>query len=391
MDLHLTIGPAGSDHRHHFGVIASILEDVISPSGGPFILVLWTEHPQLRDELRVYLDVNITEARSYARPIDVVAIDKTTFIDLANGTVRQGAPSLQVALQDALTSNHQLTALLGWETEVVKAAGNTLASLLDLVPATHRTSAEYPGALDRIMSHLAAAATGASNAALNPRTAINATLAPILADRVVNQDPSAGSEALWRAAVTHAGDADLGKPTPAQAAQINGMLHLAHAGSEAIAPTDWGAVVDFPFAWSDIETQRLFGVTTLVLQNDEFRAIPAKWADCTVRLVRIGASCDYAQNKPGPLTFLLGVEMPQDAISNSKRNSGPASEWRSPFLIKGPNGVVRDLAVNCRYIVAVPRSQCAAWIARYRLREGILTELVNHDANYMSRPGIIRL
>lgn len=391
IDLHLTEGPIGSDNRHHFGVIGSLLERVISPAGGPFILVLWTEHPQHGDELRDYLDANIDTTKPYARPINVLSIDKTVYIDIATGAARLGAPSLQAEIRAAVSSNVQLSALLAWETEVVTAAGNTLASLFDLIPPENRTSARYSSELDTLLSRLASAAIGKTNAAANPRSAINATLAPILADRVLNQNPLAGSEALWRDAVTRVAADDLGKPSKVQAAQINGMLHIAKPSSESIASTDWGAVVTFPYPWTDEETKRLFGVSIDTIKTEEFKIKADSWPSCTVCLVRIGASCDYAQSRRGPLTYLLAIEMPSDAVSNSNRKIASPSEWRTPLIQNNQSSIQVELVVNCRYIIAIPAAQCADWQVRYRLREALLTALINCDANYMARPGIIEL
>ena len=56
LDLHLTDLAATTDKRRHFAIIAGLLEDNISPAGGPFILVVWTEHEDEVEGLRAYLD-----------------------------------------------------------------------------------------------------------------------------------------------------------------------------------------------------------------------------------------------------------------------------------------------------------------------------------------------
>jgi hypothetical protein len=133
LDLHLVDGQAGTDNRRHYGLIATILEDNINQSGGPFILVVWTEHKHLRSELRDYLDDNIDPAKPHARPLAVLSLAKEKFINTGDGVVNE-PEELRKAVREAIFSNSQLAALLGWETDVLAAAGDTLASLLNLVP-----------------------------------------------------------------------------------------------------------------------------------------------------------------------------------------------------------------------------------------------------------------
>ena len=392
IDLHLTAGITTSDNRAHYSIIAGILQDVISPTGGPFILVLWTEHPQTRDELRQYLDQHVDPNLPHARPITVLAIDKPTYIELGTGQPRAGAPSLQDALKAAVLENPQLAALLRWETEVVAAAAATLSSILELVPDGQRTTVGYSASLDTIMSRLAVAALGSANAQLNPRSAINSALAPILSDRILNQDDVVGSDDAWRTALTQINNPNLGYPEDSRAGLINGMLHVARPPSETILSTDWGAVAQFPYEVSDQQMQTLFGVSFEDVKRKIFRVKhegPDRWPDCTLRLVRIGAVCDYAQNKPGPITFLLAVEMPPDAISNSSRKLSPDSEWRSPLLSAAEEKTV-ELVVNYRFPVVVTAAVAVQWQAAYRVREILLMDMITKAAEYSARPGYIK-
>lgn len=392
IDLHLTAGTTTSDNKAHYANIAGILEKVISPTGGPFILVLWTEHPQTRDELRQYLDQNIDPEKPHARPITVLAIDKTTYIDIGTGQPKAGAPSLQDALKAAIDENPQLAALLRWEMEVVAAAAATLSSILELVPPDQRTTVGYSAALDTMMSRLAVAALGASNAQQNPRAAINSALTPILADRVLNQDDAVGSNAAWKSALSQIGQQNLGNYSEELSGKLHSMMHIARPPAETIPASDWGAVVEFPYQITDEQMLALFGQDLEQLKRDVF-AVKSEggvdqWASCAFRLVRIGAACDYAQSQSGPITLLLGVEGPPDAMSKNKKK-GAEAEWRSPAFAAAEGGT-RELRVNCRFPVVVPPSEVTGWKAAYRLREPLLMDLINHAARHNSRPGYIR-
>lgn len=388
MDLHLIDGVASTDHRRHFANIAGILEDTISASGGPFVLVVWSALQNLDGELRDYLDENIDGEKPHARPLAVLGLPKDNFINLDDGTISK-PDELRKAVLDAVVENPQIAALLGWESDVLTAAGDTLAELLKLVPAAERISKSYPRALDTILSRLAREAVGRPNVEINHRTAITTALAPILADRVINQEVAPETVELWKQAVRRYNDDSLQDASREEAGCINRMLHVAIPGSETILPTDWGAVVDVKEdIWnSDDQLRQLFDGSRSELLEEEFKIKAADHGKCRPCLVRVGAACDYAQKRRGPLTYLLGLEIPADL----KRNSAPGAEWKSPvMLLNGEENPFR-LHVNVRFSLARPASGCEGWTVRYRLREQLLMLLLSHSNGYTARPGIVQL
>lgn len=389
MDLHLIDGAATTDHRRHFGNIAAILEDNISASGGPFILIVWTAHSDLDSALRDYLDANIDAEKPHARPLAVLGLAKESFINLDDGSINN-PEELREAVLGAVVANPQIAALLGWEADVLTAAGDTLAELLRLVPAAERVSSSYPGALDTILSRLAREAVGRPNVQINHRTAITTALAPILADRVINQTGTPETADLWKRAVTRYDDDSLKDASREEAGCVNRMLHVAVPGSETILPADWGAVVDVEEdVWnSDEQLRQLFDGSRSELLEEEFKIKAADHGKCRPCLVRVGAACDYAQKRRGPLTYLLGLEIPADLKRSS---SAPGAEWKSPVMMLNGEDAPFRLHVNVRFSLALPASGCEAWKVRYRLREQLLMLLLSHSNGYTARPGIVQL
>ncbi|BBL71546.1 hypothetical protein [Methylogaea oryzae] len=382
-DLHLMDGLAGTDHRRHYALIASILEENISPRGGPFILVVWTEHAHLKNELQEYLEANLDPTKLYTRPLAVLSLAKEEFIHTDTGTVKDSI-DIRNAIRHTVLSNAQLAVLLGWESDVQGAAGDTMASLLNLIPITQRTSASFSGALDKILSRLAREAVGPKNVELDHRAAINNALAPILIDRIMNQRVEEHPNELWKKAVTlyedeSSADAD-------EAGPINWMLHLATPDSEKIRPTDWGAVVAWPFGWTDNVLSRWTGLTIQEMLCDEFKLkTDAKYNPV---LVRIGAACDYAQNKKGPITYLFALEVLEEY---KQKNKTPDSIWKSPTFVNPTSSQVFRLNVHVRFPITCIRKSHCRWTSRYRLREQLLMNLITSASNYMSRPGIVQL
>ena len=390
LDLHLTDLAATTDKRRHFAIIAGLLEDNISPAGGPFILVVWTEHEDEIEGLRAYLDDAdaIDSEKPHARPLAIIGLPKGRFINVNTGKpLADRADALREAVEDAVSEKPQLAALLSWEADVQAAAGATLATLMELVPDEKRNSASFAQGLDEILIQLACEAVGQPHVAADPRAAIMSALAPILADRIVNQQASeAALEVLWSKALTWNGREKL---SPAASGKVNRMLHVAVPPSETIRPADWGTVVEFPDAWwGDDELPKRFGVTLDQLLGDEYKLKSEDQERCRPRLVRIGAACDYAQNRSGPLTYLFGLEIP---VTVKRSEKPPAAVWSSPTLIVDSGDSPFVLAVNARYPLNVIPADAEAWRPVYRLREQLLMHLISHAGSYLARPGIVQL
>ncbi len=394
LDLHLIGGALGTDYRRHYAQIAAILENNISPHGGPFVLVIWTANPHLQNELIEYLDLNLDPQKPHAKPLAIRCLEKERFINVETGAaVNPG--QLRQAVEGAISSNAQLAALLSWELDVLAAAGATLSTLLALVPSNQRSTATFPSALDTILSRLAREAVGPSNVAIDPRAAITTALAPILADRIINQHPTAEVSDRWSNAVTRHSDSALGNSTEEEAGQINRMLHIAIPGPETIRPTDWGTVVDYPTAWTDPEVSNTIGFTIDQFLGHELKIEGAGRAQCRPCLVRVGAACDYAQNRSGPLKYLLGIEVPETAARmedrQGRRIKPPDSVWTSPiFVMDGITEPFR-LYVNVRFGREVLPGACVDWNVRYRIREQLLMHLISHESGYSSRPAIVQM
>ena len=309
LDLHLADSlTATTDKRRHFGAIASLLADSISPAGGPFILVVWTEHEDEVEGLRAYLDEPEVIREPHTRPLAIISLPKSRFINVNTGELLKGkAEALRTAVEDAISEKPQLAALLSWEVDVQAAAGATLATLMELVPDEKRNSISFAEGLDEILTRLAREAVGKPHVSDDPRAAIMSALAPILADRIVNQKESEMTLEVWRRALTWNGKEKLDLET---SGKVNCMLHVAVPPSEATRSTDWGAVVPLPDTWWGDELLNHLDVTKNQILENEYKLKPEDRKRCYPKLIRIGAACDYAQDRPGPLTYLFGLEIP---------------------------------------------------------------------------------
>jgi hypothetical protein len=394
MDLHLTGGHLATDHRADFARIQGILEDCIDPRGGPFILVMWTQHPHLKEDLIAYLERFLDPKLPHARPLTVLSLAKEEFLrDLESGDIKDSRALLE-AIEISVLGNPQLAVLLQWEADVLKAAGATLASLLELVPSEKRTASDYSGAIDVVLSRLVRETVGSNHVAANPRAAITTALAPILSDRVQNQDVTPAEEATWERAVTRHTVAGTEYASPLEAGSINRMLHLAVQGTERLLATDWGAVVEWPFPW-DNETLRSYsGLTIKEMACREFKLRSSAIPSCKPVLVRVGAACDYAQNNPGPITYLFGLEIPESAdrqMSGATPVKASDAIWASPVFYRADSPGPSRLHVHIRFPQTHLPETTAGWVVSCRLREQLLMHLINAASSHVARPGIVQI
>ncbi len=393
MDLHLTTGIASTDENTHYGIISGILDANISPTGGPFILIVWTEHAQLCAGLQDYLDTHLVGDQAHARPLAVLGLAKASFINAADGSALDPG-KLEEEVRKLVESIPQLAALLDWETDVLGAAGSTLASVLSLVPVDKRTNQLYAGELDVILSRLACEAVGKMHVGTDPRGAIAKSLSPILADRILNQSAE-GTAAFWPLAITKHGNNPVAKASPDEAGLINRMLHLALPSIEKALPTDWGAVVNWPHDWPSGTDVASLGLTGDQILGGEFKIEKQDRPNCKPFLVRVGAACDYAQSRPGPVTYLLAVAIPQAAKFKTDGDGVPLrmsdAIWKSPAFVLPESTSPFHVYVHIRMSISVLPDQAKDWTVAFRFREQLLMQLIAAASDYSSRPGIVQL
>lgn len=383
MDLHLLDTGAGTSDTQHYNLIAGILLDCMRPQCGPFVLVLWTEHPEKCAALQQLLDERLADD-PHCRPLAIIPLGKGKFIHLTDGKPNDAA-GLLTAVRETVSRNPQLSALLAWEARAMDAASATLGALLDLVPADKRSAATCGPEIDRLLSILAIAAVGQANVKCDRQGAVMQALAPILADRMAHVETRANEDRLWKAAVTRVPE----KPgvSPEDAGRVNRMLHIAVPIAEKIRPIDRGAVVDVPADWLTEEGfKREFGVTEETARR-EFGVAPTgtvkglRWV-----LLQIQAACDHAQTKPGLQPYVLALEIPFDPPwVKGERDA----LWASPLLL-GEAGLFR-LVANSRFRLGLPKEEANPLRVRYRLREQLLGEAVHHVQSHGNRPGIVYL
>lgn len=181
MDLQLLDRQITSDMNRHFAEIQRLLTKLINPDGGPFLLIVWTDKPNQVSVLGEYLEQNLYTRHPHTRPVQLLSMSKSEFINLGSGTEKD-PKALRTHILQAVESVPALAALLRWEIEIIEASDRVVGDVLQLA-ATEPGAGATPD-LGAALRRLAIAAVGEPNVRKDARAAIHSALLPLLEDHV---------------------------------------------------------------------------------------------------------------------------------------------------------------------------------------------------------------
>jgi hypothetical protein len=378
IDLQLQDRSASSDFNRHFAEIQRILGNVIQPTGGPYILVVWTDKPERVTELQAYLEKKFFVEKPYTKPIVIVPLSKNDYISIETGEQTEG--NLLEGIRAHLSAQPAMNALVQWEAEVLGATTKVLADVTTL-------AAELDGdaPLPTLLKRLAVEAVGHANAADDPRASVQAALLPLLQDHLQNA-PDLNGE--WGRAFDSATE-----PAPplskAQVSLLNTKLHVTKQDeARPISPLAWGAVCkpEPSIDWSEFGlADEAAYMNQIVTKNVKIDLSKYKAA---VAQIRIGAACDYAQKTLGPIPYALAALLPVKEGTKPHELYPKSTGWISPELAFG-NDIVQ-LFVDPRFVRVRGESAATAFGVIGRIKEQLLLELVSAVSHHSSRPGIVR-
>ena len=361
-DLHLGGGVLGTDPTTDFGVIGNLLEDSIKPAG-PYCIVLWTMYPTHATALLKFLEQRV---EGVTKPFAVVPLAKADYLDGHGNVISEDA--LLARITEISTTLPPIGALFDWEKRVLEATGQTVSSILNL-SLKQETDARVQ-AVGRVLGRLAIASVGRGHVDTHRFRAVNEALLPILADRIANLPLAEAENQSWQAAFA-ATDGEEGL-TLDEAAKLNRLVHIADCGDAGTS--ERGIVICLPEEWrTHFET--MFGIDEALAATTQFRCKNFVPGEGHIRwiLVQCQAACDYAQSRPGPRPWHLGLEMPRGNVASS---TPPAAVWQSPAL--HIDGQVRHLHVSASFLLAFVPGVVRDAVPIYRLRDQMLNELISH-------------
>ena len=375
IDLNLLEGGDEADSPVHRGVIGGLIEETLKPRGS-YLIVLWTRYPAQASALMSSLDSRLI---SVAIPFGVIPLDKSDYYNAQNVLDDE---KLLRDIADISGRAPGFSALLDWEDRVLGAAGDTVASVLELArPWENEETREAE--VSRLVYNLAVAGAGPNYFDDNRFRAVNDALLPVLADRISSLEGEVTND-VWEAAFDVEEHSQ--RLSQKQTAQLYRLVHIA-VSSDSTHGNERGAVVALPDHFTGDQFVPKFGIEEATVASEEFFCKSFQVSDQRFRwvLVQSQPACDYSLKQPGTLPYYLGLELP----AQFKRTSGSPrnSLWGSPRF--DLDGVERLLHVSARFSVSVSSQDAVKMNTVYRLREQLLSQLIHHVHSYSARPGII--
>lgn len=379
-DLHLIPGTTEEAGPAVYGEVVNILLDCIPPTSGPYILCLWTRHPDELDRFRQFMHERMPDEVNV--PLKTICLDKTAYIELGTGATVQGS-GLADAITDALLEIPQLAAMMSLETDIIRSADSVITSLVE------HANAIQPGdtlnALDLLFNHLGDAAVGNDNIRTSPRRAVSSTVIPLLADNVLNTTQTAENQRTWERSIQYRPALD---PLPNNhASRLMASLHLSQ--DPIPQDCDWGAVYKIPeYSITVARFRERFGVSPEEYMLQVMKIKEDRVDTGNLVFIRTGAHCDFAQNQLGPLQCLLGIEVVKDDL-NRGNWSANNPWWKTPNMSFDGERVFQ---VRCHpnFVFTSPRNVISGWIQKYRIREQLLNQLTTSVSGHHSRPAITK-
>ncbi|WP_406633613.1 hypothetical protein [Pseudarthrobacter quantipunctorum] len=384
MDFHLSGLTFASDPKMDNATIASILTSTISESNQPYLLVIWTKFPDQAAQLEQFLRDRLAKS-PHVIPMAVLCISKDTFINIDSGEV-QDPEQLRAEVSLKIREHPSLAALLDWEYTVHKSASRISSKLTGLIPNQAFSAGTTRSELDIVLSRFAVS-NGKSGALTDPRSAFAYAVGPLLADEILHADEGKDNRDVWQKGTTQAAN-QLPALSDVDAARFNRMAHISPPSAESFSSSDWGAVVRIEEeneAWFrrylDLTPEEVWECLGVDVKERE---------DAVLVMVRAGAQCDFAQQKSGPVPYLVGgLVRPR----KTWKKKPAASVKRSVSFLNNVDTEeesMYQLHVDTRLSVTFTTRYAKRWAPVLRLREPLMSQILSLHGTHSTRPGILQ-
>lgn len=379
LDMDLVQG-AGND-KSKISTLIACLERLLRPDNGPYIALVWTNNPLLKElfEKEVFSNNNLPN------PIDIIMLTKAQC--KKNGEL--DIDIIEQKIQKSFKSFSPLKIIQAWEGKNFEAStevSNILANLTTAEKNPKKWRKAWRKQTLNLMFSLAKEAVGEGINISSVLSGLYNSLNPLHADRM-----EASSDKLSillkssaKEVLKHNDDCSV-----EQKAKINKMLHLAFGESSL-----FGAGLIYKFS-QDSKPKWVPSIDELLqdLLHKEYNTEEKRkeiTQKCESIIVEISANCDHAQGNIRALRFLAGVLIHNSEQKKIKRQA--EFNWNlGPFILEDTTNSVYYLNFSARHLVTCSTDQLTTIKPFVRLRSQALTDLQAWFARQSSRPGLILL
>lgn len=382
LDLVLAEGAQGDVGKVSPTIAA--LSAILSPENGPYSVILWTKH----EDLKAAFEDRLFAQASLPRPVFTVMIEKA---DCKNKNGAFSLPKLSTALDDALTGSSALYALQAWETYSFLSSSEVVNSLSALVsPVGGNLSAwrnSWETGIIRLIRALAAAAAGKNLDRETFLGALFSSLNPLHADRMETHITEAVAPFKDKVDAVLSNIGAIANPAKAT---VHTMLHLStkdlgqlFAGNMYRTGTSRGPR-GAPTA-SAILDDMLKPSAPNVKAQVESGSVPV--------IVECTAACDHAQQKIRVARFVGGVLIPDHLVERIHPIQHLGFAWGlGPIQMEMgvPQGIYH-LRISARHWMTVDLASARRLHPIGRLRAQAFTDLQSFLSRHAGRAGVMSL
>jgi hypothetical protein len=385
--LDMNLGVSGND-KTIASTLVQTFSKILSPENGPYGIVIWTNHPELKDEVAKY----IFEHATLPKPVFVVMLKKASFKKKGKaGGTQFAMGKLSKELLKILAENSPLECMQVWEGLCFQAATNVTNALAELSGATAANLDDWRLAwreeVLKLLLVIGKASAEEHHTKENCIPSIFLALNPLHSDRMdllaeeLTEDLSKHVDQIMSAT---------GGSATERKARVNTMLHLAADQLDNFSPGNL----------------YLFGKKN----NPDFMpTIEDALQDCLqgkeaqqkafmehVRLcgVEVTPACDHAQKKMRLSRIVAGFVVPWDHKDTIKRNAG-FLKAAGPFYFEAKPKLLTAgaylLVFNSRYVVTAKPNRVRELRASARLRPSLLADVQSWASYQAARQGVMML
>jgi hypothetical protein len=385
--LDMNLGVTGSNET-----IASTLVQtfgrIIHKDNGPYGILIWTNHPELKDLVARY----IFEHDTLPKPVFIVTLKKAAFkIAGAKGTPRRFAiGKLSGELLRILAENSPLECLQVWEGTCFRAATNVTNSIAGLSGTTATNLDQWRQAWReetlKLLLVISKATAEQHHTKDNCIPSIFLALNPLHSDRMdlLSEEVAAGlSGHVDQIMLATGGSATERK------AKVNTMLHLAADQLDNFSPGN------LYFFGKKSRPDFMPTIEEALQDCAQGKAAQQQALLKSVRLcgLEVTPTCDHAQKKMRISRIVAGFVVPWDQ-KNTIKTAGflkAVGPFYFPAIPRVLNAGSYLVVFNSRYVVTAKPGEVERLPAAVRVRSSLLADTQSWASYQASRQGVVML
>jgi hypothetical protein len=385
--LDMNLGVTGTD-KTIASTLVQTFSKIISPDNGPYGILIWTNHPELKDDVARY----IYEHPTLPKPVFIVMLKKAVFKKHGGGGGPQqfSIGKLSNQLLRILAENSPLECMQVWEGTCFRAATNVTNAIAELSGSTATNLDEWRRAWRdealKLLLVISKANAEEHHTQANCIPSIFLALNPLHSDRMdvlvdeLTEDLSEHVDQIMAAT---------GGTAVERKAKVNTMLHLAADQLENFNPGNM-------YIFGKKKTADFMPTLKDALQDClQGKEAQQKALMKSVRLcgLEVTPACDHAQNKVRVSRIIAGFIVPWEHKDTVKRNAGflkaigPLYFPRKHILQAGAYLVV----LNSRYLMTAKPSYVKDLHAAARVRPSLLADVQSWASYQAARQGVMML